>query len=182
MKKILQLSLLCATVGIGSLSLTSCSSSEYDATPEIPGRDTIKNDLRGEFTATVDGTNFIAEMKGARIHVSEEGIKSISIYGTMDSYNKDPETNQTIVLSIADYQGPNIYPIQFGNSGTYVVKEKDKPTRTYLAKTGDSALMIQITADNDNLEGNFNFVVAPDGIGDADNHSITSGKFTVPKK
>ncbi len=73
---------------------TSCSS-VYDAAPEIPGRDTIKNPLRGEFTATVEGIYFAANSK----YVSDQtvgGVRTLTITGIMDSKIKDPSTNQTI--------------------------------------------------------------------------------------
>jgi hypothetical protein len=177
MKKIFQLALVCAGIGIVAAS-TSCSS-VYDATPSVPGRDTIKNALRGNFTATVDGVEFVANAKYAS-DKTVDGIRTITISGVMDSKAKDPKTNQAISLSITNYEGPKTYPIQFGTAGAYVVK-KDGISTTYLAKTGDTVALINITKDQGDLEGTFNFVVAPNGMGTANNHSVSNGTFSVPK-
>ena len=177
MKKIFQLALVCAGIGIVAAS-TSCSS-VYDATPSIPGRDTIKNALRGDFTATVDGVEFVGNAKYASDQ-TVNGVRTITISGVMDSKAKDPKTNQTISLSITNYEGPKTYPIQFGTAGSYIVQDEGVYT-TYLAKTGDTMALINITKDQGNLEGTFNFVVAPNGMGTANNHSVTNGSFSVPK-
>jgi len=178
MKKFLQLVMVCAGVGIVSLS-TSCSTKDYDAGPTFPGRDTIKNSMRGDFTANINGVAFKAENKYAS-DITQGGVRSISISGVMDSYDKDPKNNQTISLYIANYTGPNTYVIQNGVAGSYINMEENVPT-TYLAKTGDTVALIQITSDAGNLQGKFNFVVAPNGLGTADNISITDGSFDVPK-
>jgi hypothetical protein len=177
MKKIFQLALVCAGIGIVAAS-TSCSS-VYDATPSIPGRDTIKNALRGDFTATVDGVEFVGNAKYASDQ-TVGGVRTITITGVMDSKAKDPKTNQSISLSITNYLGPKTYVIQSGTAGMYTVKDDDVST-TYLAKTGDTMALISITKDQGDLEGTFNFVVAPGGMGTANNHSISNGAFSVPK-
>lgn len=177
MKKILQLALVCAGIGI-FVGATSCSS-VYDATPEIPGRDTIKNPLRGEFTALVDGVNFVANSK----YVSDQtvgGVRTLTISGVMDSKAKDPSTNQTITLTISNYAGPGAYPIQLGTAGAYITTFEGTST-TYLAKAGDTTAVISITQDQTDVKGTFNFVVAPGGIGTADNHSVYGGTFNIPK-
>src|SRR6218665_3440054 len=118
MKKIFQLALVCAGMGIIAASNSSCSS-VYDATPAVPGRDTMKNPLRGSFTATVDGVEFVANSK----YVSDQtfgGIRTLTISGVMDSKAKDPKNNQTISLSITNYEGPKTYLIQSGTAGTYI--------------------------------------------------------------
>ena len=177
MKKILQLALVCAGIGIFAVS-TSCSST-YDATPAVPGRDTMKNPLRGDFTAFVDGTNFVANSK----YVSDQtsgGVRTITVTGVMDSKEKDPANNQTITLSITNYTGPKTYPIQSGTAGSYIVLEDGTPT-SYLAKTGDTLALINVTNDAGSLEGTFNFVVAPNGIGTANNHTVSGGSFNITK-
>jgi|GEM_PF-639078 len=177
MKRILHLALICAGIGIFAAS-TSCSS-EYDATPQVPGRDTIKNPLRGDFTAMVDGLTFVANSK----YVSDQtinGIRVLTITGVMDSPNKDPETNQTISLSITNYNGVGSYPIQLGTAGIYTVRKDGDPT-VFQAKSGDSTAMITITSDQGNVTGNFSFVVAPNGMGTANNHVIAGGTFDIPK-
>lgn len=178
MKKIFRLALVCAGIGIVAAS-TSCSS-VYDATPSIPGRDTIKNALRGNFTATVEGVEFVANAKYANDQ-TVNGVRTITISGVMDSKAKDPKTNQTISLSITNYEGPKTYPIQFGTAGIYVVTKDGTPT-TYLAKTGDTMAMISITKDQGDLEGTFNFVVAPNGMGSANNYKVNNGTFSIPAK
>ena len=178
MKKILQLVMVCAGIGIFALSSTSCST-EYDANPAIPGRDTMKNPMRGDFTATVEGVTFVANSK----YVSDntiDGVRTITISGTMDSYDKDPKYNQSISLAITNYNGPNTYPIQFGVSGVYVSREEGV-AKTYLAKAGDTAAYITITNDAGSLSGSFNFVVAPNGLGTADNININNGSFNISK-
>lgn len=178
MKKIFQFALVCAGVGIIAASNSSCSS-EYDATPTVAGRDTIKNPLRGSFTATLDGVEFVANSK----YVSDQtvsGIRTLTISGVMDSPNKNPETNKTISLSITNYQGPKTYPIQLGTVGTYINLDKSVPT-PYLAKTGDTTYLITITKDQGDVEGSFNFVVAPNGLGSADNHNVNNGSFSISK-
>lgn len=177
MKRILQLALLCAGIGIFAAS-TSCSST-YDATPEIPGRDTMKNPLRGNFTATVDGVTFVANSK----YVSDQtndGVRTLTISGVMDSPNKDPQTNQTITLSITNYNGIGSYVIQSGTAGLYTVLDDGEPT-LYRAKSNDTAAVITVTSDQGNVQGSFNFVVAPNGLGTADNHAISGGSFDIPK-
>lgn len=177
MKKILQLAFVCA--GFGILTAATSCSSEYDATPTDPTKDTTKNAMRGDFTAMVDGVNFVANWKYAS-DKTVDGIRTLSISGVMDSKTKDPSSNQTITLSITNYAGPASYPIQLGTAGTYTVMDKGV-TLTYLAKAGDTASMITITGDQGNVTGTFNFVTAPNGLGDADNHNIATGSFTVPK-
>lgn len=177
MKKILQLALVCAGIGIFAAA-TSCSS-VYDAAPEIPGRDTIKNPLRGNFTATIEGAYFEANAKYAS-DVTAGGVRTITVSGVMDSKTKDPKTNQTLTLSITNYNGPGTYPIQLGTAGAYIVTDKGA-SNTYLAKTGDTSAVIVITQDNPNLEGTFNFVVAPGGMGTANNYNVNNGVFSIPK-
>lgn len=177
MKKIFQLAFVCA--GFGILTMAASCSSNYDATPDIPGRDTTKNAMRGDFTAIVDGVNFTANWKYTS-DVTMNGVRTISISGIMDSKVKDPQTNQTISLTITNYMGPGTYPIQLGTAGMYT-NMVDGVATSYLAKTGDSAAVITITADQGNMQGTFNFVTAPNGLGDADNHPVTAGSFDVPK-
>lgn len=177
MKKIIQLVLVCAGIGIMAAS-TSCSSN-YDATPTVPGKDTIKNPLRGDFTAMVDGQSFIANSKYVS-DKTENGVRTLTVIGYMDSPNKDPEKYKSIALSITNYNGPGNYPIQLGTAGLYLIVDKTVQT-PYLAKAGEEAHTITITSDGDNVEGTFNFIVAPNGIGTADNHTISEGKFNIPK-
>jgi len=176
MRKILQLGLVCA--GIGLIAAASSCSKAYNSGP-YPGQDTTKNTFRGSFTATIDGVPFSAENKYAS-DVTQNGLRTVTISGVMDSKAKDPSTNQSISLSISDYKGPGTYPIVFGTAGTYIVQDKGTPT-SYLAKTGDTLALIQITNDAGTLDGSFNFVVAPNGIGESDNHVINNGAFSVPK-
>lgn len=178
MKKLLQLTLACAGVGIMWLSGTSCGT-DYNATPNMPGMDTMKNYMRGDFTAMLDGVNFIADMKYVS-DVTTDGVRNISITGEMHSFDKNPKYFQTITLTISDYKGPNTYPIQFGVAGIYTKTEEGTPT-PYLAKYGDSIAAITITQDGSVMEGSFNLVVAPNGLGNDDNHTITNGVFKVPK-
>lgn len=179
MKKIIQLTLVCASIGILWLSGASCST-EYDAAPGVPGRDTMKNYMRGDFTALIGTENYIADMKYVSDTKDENDIRSINITGIMYSFDKNPKNFQTISLSISDYKGPGVYPIQLGTAGTYIRTDENVPTQ-YLAKTGDTLALIQITQDRGNMVGTFNFVVAPNGIGEQDNHAITNGAFNVPK-
>lgn len=176
MRKILQLGLVCA--GIGIIAAASSCSKPYNAAP-YPGQDTTKNTFRGSFTATIDGEAFSAENKWAS-DVTDNGLRTITVSGVMDSKAKDPSTNQTISLSISDYKGPGSYPIVFGTAGSYIVLDKGTPT-SYLAKTGDTLALIQITNDAGTIDGTFNFVVAPNGIGESDNHNVNNGAFSVPK-
>jgi hypothetical protein len=141
--------------------------------------DTIKNALRGNFTATVDGVEFVANAKYASDQVVG-GVRTLTVSGVMDSKTKNPKYNQTISLSISNYEGPKTYPIQFGTAGIYTVQDNGVYT-PYLAKTGDTMALITITKDQGDIEGTFNFVVAPDGLGTANNHSINNGSFSIPK-
>lgn len=177
MKKIFQLGLVCA--GIGIIAAASSCSKAYNS-DAYPGQDTTKNSFRGTFTATIDSVAFSAENKWASDTKDDAGVRHISITGTMDSKAKDPATNKTISLMIDDYKGPGVYPIQFGTAGNYISLDKGVPT-SYLAKTGDTLALIQITSDGTSLEGTFNFVVAPGGIGTSDNHNVSNGAFSVPK-
>ncbi|KAA5536096.1 hypothetical protein F0919_00030 [Taibaiella lutea] len=177
MRKILQLGLVCA--GIGIIAAASSCSKPYNSGP-YPGQDTTKNSFRGTFTATIDGEAFSAENKWASDKKDDNGIRTVTISGVMDSKAKDPSTNQSISLSIYDYKGPGFYPIQFGTAGSYIMLNKGTAT-SYLAKTGDTLALIQITNDAGTLDGTFNFVVAPGGIGESDNHNINNGAFSVPK-
>lgn len=177
MKKILQLVMLCA--GIGVFALSSSCSTEYDATPEVPGLENQKNPLRGDFTAVVEGVDFKASSK----YVTDQtvdGVRTLIITGVMDSQEKDPKKNQTITLMISNYAGPNTYLIQSGTSGTYIRMEDNVPV-TYLAKSTGEDAYITIGGDAGNVTGSFSFVVAPGGMGSADNITVTSGAFNIPK-
>lgn len=176
MKKILHLGLVIASIGIIAAA-TSCSTA-YNAAP-YPGQDTTKNAFRGDFTANIEGVVFVANSKYAYDHTTD-GIRTISVSGIMDSKAKDPKNNQTISLSITNYNGPGVYPIQMGTVGTYINLVDGVPT-SYLAKTGDTVALIQITNDQGTIDGTFNFVVAPNGIGTTDNHNVSNGAFSVPK-
>jgi len=176
MKRILQLGLVCVAIGIIAAS-TSCQKA-YNADP-YPGQDTTKNPMRGDFTAIVDGVSFVANSKYASDHTDNNGIRTITVSGIMDSKAKDPQNNQSISITITNYNGPGIYPIQMGTAGIYLNQVNGTYTN-YLAKT-DSAALIQITNDQGTIDGNFNFVVAPNGLGTADNHNISNGSFSVPK-
>ncbi|RYZ40054.1 MAG: hypothetical protein EOP49_29810 [Sphingobacteriales bacterium] len=178
MRKILQLALICTGIGIVAASGTSCSS-VYDATPAVPGRDTIKNPLRGTFTATLDGVEFVANSK----YVSDQtinGTRTLTVTGVMDSPNKDPETNKTLSFTITNYEGPKTYEIQSNVVGLYVYQEKGVST-SFLARNGDPAWTVTITKDQGDVEGTFNWVVAPGGVGTADNHNVSNGSFSISK-
>lgn len=177
MKKILQLVMLCA--GIGIFTLSSSCSTEYDATPEVPGLENQKNPLRGDFTAVIGGINFTANSKYATDE-TVDGVRTLIVTGVMDSPEKDPAKNQTITLMITNYAGPNTYLIQSGTSATYIRMEENVPV-TYLAKSTGEDAYITIAGDAGNLSGSFSFTVAPGGLGTADNITITSGAFNVPK-
>ncbi|MFT4061769.1 MAG: VCBS domain-containing protein [Edaphocola sp.] len=176
MKKFLQLSLLCAGLGIATLS-SSCTS-EYDATPGVAGRDTISTYLRGDFTATVDGESFVAFTKSAEI-TSDNDVRTLTVVGQMDSEDKDPNSNKTLYLYITNYQGAGSYPIASGVSGTYQVLE-DGVSTSYLAKGNDTTALIIVNSDNGTVSGTFNFTVAPNGTGTSNNHSVVDGKFSIP--
>jgi len=178
MRKILQLALICAGFGLVAASGTSCSTA-YDATPAVPGRDTIKNPLRGTFTATLDGVEFVANAK----YVSDQtvnGVRTLTVTGVMDSPNKDPETNKTLSFTITNYEGPKTYDISSNVVGMYIYKEKNVAT-TFLARNGEPEWTVTITNDVGNIEGTFNWVVAPGGIGTADNHNVNNGSFSISK-
>lgn len=176
MKKFIQLAFVCLSIGVLSAS-TSCSSN-YDATPEVPGKDTIRNPFQGDFTAVVNGVNFIAETKGYQ-DATVGGIRVLTVYGIMNSANKDPKTNTSINLSINNYNGPGVYYIQQGVAGVYNVLNNGTPS-SFLAKV-DSANLITVSADGDKIEGSFNFTATPDGTGDVNQQSIADGKFSIPK-
>ncbi|WP_118976177.1 hypothetical protein [Taibaiella koreensis] len=178
MKKILQLAVLCAGIGLFAVSSSSCSS-QYDATPQVPGRDTIKNPLRGTFTAVVDGETFVANSKYVN-DATVNGVRTLMVSGVMDSKAKDPKNNKAISMTITNYMGPGTYPIQMGTVGLYAV-QSDGTYTNFLAKTGDETFVVTITKDQGDVEGTFNFVVAPGGMGTADNHTISSGTFSIPK-
>ncbi len=177
MKKILQLALVCLSIGLLSAS-TSCSSN-YDAAPDVTGKDTIRNPFQGDFTAVVNGINFIADSKGYQ-DATVGGIRVLTVYGIMNSANKNPLYNTSINLNINNYNGPGIYTIQPGTIGTYIILDNGTP-RPYISKAGDTLSLIQITADGEKIEGKFNFVAAPDGMGNADNQNIAEGAFSIPK-
>lgn len=177
MKKFIQLAFVCLSIGVLSAS-TSCSSN-YDAAPDVSGKDTIRNPMQGDFTAVVNGLNFIADTKGFQ-DATVGGIRVLTVYGVMNSPKKDPKYNTSINLNINNYNGPGVYVIQPGTLGTYIVLDNGTP-RPYISKAGDTTSMIQITADGDKIEGNFNFVAAPNGLGEADNQNVAEGKFSIPK-
>jgi len=177
MKKLLQIALICG--GVGLIAAASSCSSTYDAYPDVPGRDTIKNTMRGDFTATIDGVHFAADVKTV-VDTTIDGVRSITLSGNMFSWDKNPKSYQNLTLSIADFQGPNTYQIQLGVAGTYIVVEEGEPYARYAKNDGDEAY-ITITSAGDKLEGTFQFVVAPNGLGNDNNANITSGKFSVPK-
>lgn len=176
MKKILQLALVCGGFGLIAMS-TSCSK-DYNSLA-YPGQDTTKNTFRGTFTASVDGDFFSAENKWAH-DTTIDNVRTITVSGVMDSKAKDPTTNRSIALSITNYMGPGTYVIQYGTAGVYINQDKGVST-SYAAKTGDTLALINITNDQGSLDGNFSFVVAPNGLGESDNHNITDGSFSVPK-
>lgn len=175
----LRLACLFAGVGLLALATTSCSTS-YDASPDVPGKDTIKNFLRGEFTALVDGVQFTADMKQFSDNTTE-GVRSLGIVGNQFSYNKDPKNYSVITLTINNYTGPNTYLIDRSITNGGYSSVIDGLTSIYFAKAGDSLSTITITNDGDKVEGSFNFIVAPNGSGEADNHVISSGSFSIPR-
>lgn len=178
MKKFFYLALVCVSIGLLSASTTSCSSN-YDAMPDVPGKDTIRNPLQGDFTAVVNGINFIADSKAYQ-DATVGGVRVLTVYGIMNGVKKDPKYNTSINLSISNYNGPGVYIIQPGVMGTYIVLNDGVPN-AYLSKAGDTTAMIQITADGENIEGKFNFTAAPNGMGEADNQSVAEGYFSIPK-
>ena len=176
MKKILLFGLVCA--GVGIIALSSSCQKNYDALA-YPGQDTTKNTFRGSFTAVVDGVAFSAENKYAH-DTTISNIRTITVSGVMDSYDKDPKTNQSIAFTISDYKGPGSYYISPGVAGIYVNQVNGTYT-TYIAKAADSANVITITNDAGTIDGTLNFAVAPNGLGTSDNHNVATGVFSVPK-
>ncbi|PSK92765.1 hypothetical protein [Taibaiella chishuiensis] len=176
MKKFIQLAFVCLSIGVLSAS-TSCSSN-YDATPDVPGKDTMRNPFQGDFTAVVNGVNFIAETKGYQ-DATVGGIRVLTVYGIMNSANKDPKSNTSINLNINNYNGPGVYYIQQGVAGVYTILNNGTPT-AFLARV-DSANMITVTGDGDKIEGSFNFTVTPDGLENPNQQNIADGKFSIPK-
>ncbi len=174
----LRLASIFAGIGFFALTAVSCSST-YDATPDVPGKDTIKNTMRGEFTAVVDGVPFSADLKTFEDHTIEE-IRNLVVIGEQFNYDRDPNFGKSISISISNYAGPNTYLIDWSTVGTYANIENGEIS-FYQAKAGDSLASVTITQDGDRLEGTFNFIVAPNGTGDADNHVIAEGKFSIPK-
>lgn len=168
---------MCA--GLGLALFTSSCGDDYDAYPTVPGKDTMRNPMLGDFKATVDGVEFIADSKYIS-DVTTDGVRSVVITGVMDSYNKNPKSNTTITLNITHYEGPNTYPIGWNNIAT-LIKLEDGVTRVYKAKAEGDESYISISADADRLQGSFKFTVAPDGVGNVDTIPITSGEFNIPK-
>jgi len=179
MRKIFPLALVFAAVSLLSIS---CST-DYDASPEVAGKDTIRNPFQGDFTAIVNGVQFTADTKSFTDN-TVNNIRSVSFSGTQDSYNKDPKTNSTITVVIPNYTGPHSYAVDGGMSGggtgMYIAMDSGT-TKNYVAKPNDSLSVINITSDGDKWEGSFNFVAAPSGSGDADNIIISQGSFSIPR-
>ncbi len=177
MRKIVQLALTCAGLGLFT-GATSCGT-DYDATPEIEGKDTIKNRLRGEFKAMIDGVQFIADSKVIQDYMVND-MRTISLSAVQDNYNKDPKIFSSITISISNYVGPGEYPIRFDVAGVYTNVDSSG-THSYYAQASDSSLsVINITSDADKLEGTFSFVTKSTGTGGAPIY-ITNGSFNVPK-
>lgn len=179
MTKFLRLALYCA--GLGIIVASSSCSSEYDPTPGVPGRDTIRNAFLGDFTAVVDGVQFVANTKYYSDNTTDN-IRTLSISGVMDSKIKDPDSNQTISLAIFDYQGPNTYPLtQAGVTASYILKKEGKST-VYSASSLSEDSYITITADGDNIEGSFRFLTTfgTDTLSGG-NIMITNGQFSIPR-
>jgi hypothetical protein len=174
MKKIFPILFICA--GMTLLSV-SCSK-DYDASPDVTGKNKVRNPFLGDFTATINGEPFIANTKGFTDNTFED-IRSISIYGTMDSPEKDPLKNKMISLSIGDYTGPKAYVAAWSTSATYIERVGGNPTIYSTNMSGDTVSVINITDDRDKWEGTFTLQVKPSGSQEPIN--ITQGAFSIPK-
>ncbi len=183
MTKLFRLALFCAGIGL-ALGSSSCSS-EYDAYPMVPGKDTIRNAFLGELTAVVSGVQFIADTKYYTDNTTDN-IRSISVSGVMFSEDKKVGYNQTISFSIYNYEGPNTYLVGEGAVGTYTLQEEGK-NYTYSAVASEESF-VTITSDGSNIEGSFRFVLpvtdtvpGNDSIPGGGVISISNGRFSIPR-
>lgn len=176
MKKIFPILCVCAGLTLFSVS---CSK-DYDTTPDV-NKDQVRNPFLGDFTATVNGDPFVANTKGFTDNTFED-IRSISIYGTQDSPEKDPKKNKMITLTIGDYTGPKAYVGGWTTSATYT-DQYDGNTYNYTTDmTGDTVSVINITNDQDKWEGTFTLQVKPaGGSGGQEPVNITQGSFSIPR-
>src|SRR5690606_39135005 len=140
---------------------------------------TMKNTLRGEFTAVIDGMPYTAQNKTYQDQTIEE-TRSLTIVGSHFAAATKGKDGQVITLNIHNYTGPNSYVIDWSTNGVYTHIVEGEPTN-YISKSGDSLSYIIITNDADKIEGSFQFNVAPNGSGNADNHVIANGSFSIPR-
>src|SRR5690606_35755086 len=115
MKNMFRLASLIAGIGLLTFSFTSCSS-DYDATPDVAGKDTMKNTLRGEFTAVIDGMPYTAQNKTYQDQTIEE-TRSLTIVGSHFAAATKGKDGQVITLNIHNYTGPNSYVIDWSTNG-----------------------------------------------------------------
>lgn len=171
--------LLIAFAFIGlNLCFTSCSS-DYDANPETNNSD-IRNPLQGSFTAMVNGVQFISD-ENTVIDTLFNDTRMLAISGLAYSPEKDPQKYQVITLTIPDYTGASAYAIDGSVSGQYIITDSAY-VQTFTAYTGDTLSVINITKDDGDYEGNFNFRVIPSGSNpNNDTITIAEGNFSIPK-
>jgi len=158
--------------------MSSCSTT-YDATPQIPGKDTIRNPFQGDFTATIDGEQFTANTKYIT-DMSNDGMRYVSISGQQFNYNMDTTRYKIITLSIFDYQGPKTYYLNEGVSGIYSNIDSNITTN-YTTAQSDTLSAITITSDQASWQGQFNLMVIHTSDTEKDTMYLSNGQFNIPK-
>lgn len=164
MKYLVKIAALMLTLG---LTFTACQK-DYDSRPDVT-KDPAPNPLRGTFTCTINGGDFVAETKSTTLH---EGM--LTITGTRYAASREEGTYEQITLVIPNYAGASRYNVNHNAAIGMLKADANGWTATYSSESNDN-YFVQIEGS---YKGTFQAVLY-NNDDPSDRIQIENGKFEI---
>jgi len=166
---------------LSAATLLSCQKdyNPYDAELTDPN---IINNLQGFLKCNINGSAFNTEFQEAYLMpVEGTGYKALTINATKYDDIRHKDAYQSLSFTIAVYEGPKWYNVNYPASASYVQAFKDNPTTTYVTSSSDEEQYVEITDDDGKfISGKFRIKVTMVGGSPTEITDFTEGEFKVP--
>lgn len=165
-----------AFIAAAALIFSSCGK-DYIA---VPTEVEAPNPMRGSFEAMYnDEFTFTANEKVVR-DTTVEGSRSITIYAREYNEFMSDSSYRVIILSVANFQGPGTYAVDWYTTGTSITNVVDNNIYNYLAVQNEEGSHITFTqAGGGKYEGSFQFNAK--STNSSEIIKLTNGTFSIPR-
>ena len=150
------------------LTFTACQK-DYDSRPDLQ-KDPTPNPLKGTFTCTINGGNFVAETKSATL--SDEGM--LAITGTRYAASREAGTYEQVTLIIPSYAGASRYNVNNNAAIGMLKADANGWSATYSSEFNEN-YFVQVEGS---YKGTFQAVLV-NNDDPSDKIQIENGKFEI---